>query len=71
MEKLLKQLEKRGYNAGLSADGVEVYDLIDDDYILIELSEDGYIYLVSENSSMKVNNNFSDILEGLHDFANE
>lgn len=70
MEKLQKQLEKRGFNAGLSADGVEVYDLLDDDYILIELSEDGYIYLISENASMRVDNNFSDILEGLHDFTN-
>ena len=70
MEKLLKQLEKRGFNAQLSNDGVDVYDLIEDDYILIELSEDGYIYLVSENASMKVENSLNDILEGLNDFAN-
>ena len=70
MEKLLKQLEKRGFNVQLSMDGIEAYDLIEDDYILIELSEDGYIYLVSENASMKVENSLNDILEGLNDFAN-
>lgn len=69
MKKLKKQLEKKGYNVALSEDGIEVYNLIDDDYILIELSEDGYIYLESENASMKVENSLNDILEGLTDFA--
>ena len=69
MKKLKKQLEKKGYNVALSVDGIEAYDLIDDDYILIELSEDGYIYLESENASMKVENSLNDILEGLTHFA--
>ena len=70
MKKLKKQLEKKGYNVALSVDGIEAYDLIDDDYILIELSEDGYIYLVSENASMRVENSLNDIIEGIIDFAN-
>lgn len=69
MEKLQKQLTKKGYNVALSEDGIEVYDLIDDDYILIELSEDKHIYLISENASMQLDNNLSDILKGLSDFA--
>lgn len=69
MKKLKKQLEKKGYNVALSEDGIEVYDLIDDDYIFIELSEDKHMYLISENSSMRVENNLSDILKGLTDFA--
>lgn len=69
MKKLKKQLEKKGYNVALSEDGIEVYDLIDDDYILIELSEDKHMYLISENLSMRVENNLSDILKGLTDFA--
>lgn len=70
MKKLKKQLEKKGYNVALSPDGIEIYDLIYDDYILIELSEDGYIYLESENASMRVENSLNDILEGIIDFAN-
>ena len=70
MKKLQKQLTKKGYNVALSPDGIEIYDLIDDDYILIELSEDGYIYLESENASMRVENSLNDILEGIIDFAN-
>ena len=69
MKTLKRQLEKKGYNVALSVDGIEVYDLIDDDYILIELSTDGYIYLISENASMQVDNNLKSILEGLTDFA--
>ena len=69
MKKLQKQLTKKGYNVALSVDGIEVYDLIDDDYILIELSTNGYIYLISENASMQVDNNLKSILEGLTDFA--
>ena len=69
MEKLQKQLTKKGYNVALSEDGIEVYDLIDDDYILIELSTDGHIYLLSENASMQLDNNLKSILKGLTDFA--
>lgn len=67
MKTLQKQLEKRGFNAELSMDGINVYDLIDDDYIQIELSEDGYIYLETENSSMRVKNSLNDIIDGLID----
>lgn len=72
MKKLLKQLEKRGFNnSRLSEDGIEVRGLIEDDYIQIELSENGYIYLTTENSDMQVDNNLNSILEGLNDLADE
>ena len=67
MKTLQKQLVKRGFNAELSMDGINVYDLIDDDYILIELSEDGYIYLATENFTIRVENNLNDIIDGLID----
>lgn len=67
MKKLEKQLKKKGYNVALSVDGIEVYDLIENDYILIELSKNGYMYLITESSSMRVENNLNDIIDGLID----
>lgn len=67
MKTLQKQLEKRGFNAELSVDGIDVYDLIEDDYVLIELSEDGYMYLITENFIMRVKNSLNDIIDGLID----
>lgn len=67
MKTLQKQLVKRGFSAQLSMDGIEVYNLIENDYILIELSENGYIYLVTESFMMRVENNLNDIIDGLID----
>lgn len=67
MKTLQKQLVKRGFNAQLSMDGIEVYDLIENDYILIELSTDGHMYLITENFTMRVKNSLNDIIDGLID----
>lgn len=71
MEKLLKQLEKRGYNASLSADGVEVYDIIEDDYIQIEVLSNGNAMLSMDSGEVQVDNNLNSILEELTYLANE
>lgn len=71
MEKLLKQLEKRGYNAALSMDGIEVYDLIDDDYIQIEVLSNGNAMLSMDSGEVQADNNLNSILEELTYLANE
>lgn len=72
MEKLLKQLEKRGFNnSRLSEDGIEVRGLIEDDYIQIEVISNGNVLLSIENGSMEVENNLNAIIEGLNDLADE
>ena len=70
MKKILKQLEKRGYNVALSMDGIEVYDLIENDYIQIEVLSNGNAMLSTENSEIQVDNNLNSILEELTYFTN-
>ena len=70
MKKLKKQLEKKGYNVALSNDGIEVYDLIENDYIQIEIIENGNAMLSTENSEIQVDNNLSAIIEELTYFTN-
>ena len=70
MKKLKKQLEKKGYNVALSNDGIEVYDLIENDYIQIEIIENGNATLSTENSEIQVDNNLSAIIEELTYFTN-
>ena len=70
MKKLKKQLEKKGYSVALSNDGIEVYDLIENDYIQIEIIENGNAMLSTENSEIQVDNNLSAIIEELTYFTN-
>lgn len=70
MKKLQKQLEKKGFNASLSNDGIEVYDLIENDYIQIEVLSNGNAMLSTENSEIQVDNNLNSILEELTYFTN-
>lgn len=70
MKKLQKQLEKKGFNASLSNEGIEVYDLIENDYIQIEVLSNGNAMLSTENSEIQVDNNLNSILEELTYFTN-
>ena len=70
MKTLKRQLEKRGYNVAVSMDGLEIYDLIENDYIQVEVIENGNVLLSIENETMEVDNNLNSILEGINDFTN-